>query len=69
MRPMRNACSAVIRPQMIMEANTAHISSASGALAARKIIIGIRIIPLSDSIANCRPRPNVSPGGGLSSGS
>ena len=68
-RPRGKPCSAVMRPQMTSDAKTPQMSSASGASAARKITIGMRIVPLSDSIAYCRPRPAANAGGGFSCGS
>ena len=68
-RPRRKACRAVITPDTTSETNTAHRSTVSGEPAERNTVIGISMMPDSERIANCSPRPVVKRSGGRSSGS
>ena len=68
-RPTRTACSAVVTPLMTSAANAAHDRKLSLPPAARTTMAGVSTIPATDSIANWKPRPRASAGGGRSSGS
>ena len=69
MRPTRTAWSTVVTPLMARAANAAHARKSSVPPAARTTMAGVSTMPATVSIANWKPRPRASAGGGCSSGS
>ena len=67
-RPQRNACSTVVRPDTATVANTAQVTYASLAPAARITTVGISMMAAMLSTASCSPTPTARPTGGRSSG-
>ena len=68
-RPTRTACSTVVTPLIARAAKVAHDRNPSLPPAARTTMAGVRTMPATVSIANWKPSPSASAGGGCSSGS
>ena len=68
-RPTRTACSTVVTPLITSAANTAQDRKPALPPAARTTMAGVSTMPATLSMANWKPRPRASAGGGCSSGS
>ena len=69
MRPTRTAWRIVVTPLIASAAKAAHDRKSSLPPAARTTMAGVSTMPATESIANWKPSPRASAGGGRSSGS